>query len=190
MAYYTDEQLKFLGFRSLGKSVRISDKALIYNADQIDVGDYSRIDDLCVISGRVVIGRYCHITPMCIVAGGVPGVYLSDFVTLAYGVKVFSQSDDYSGMTMTNSLVAKKFKQEIYKSVHLERQCIVGAGSAILPGVTLAEGCSVGAMSLVLKSTEQWGIYTGVPVRRIKDRKKDLLELEVQFLKEQNSDSV
>lgn len=190
MPYLTEAQLAQMGFRSLGRNVRVSDKAAIYNADQIDIGDYSRIDDMCIISGRVVIGCYCHITPMCLVAGGTPGIFLSDFVTLAYGVKIFTQSDDYSGETMTNSLIPKKYKREIFQSVYLEKQCIVGAGSTIMPGVTLAQGCSVGAMSLLLKSTEPWGIYAGVPARRLKNRKKDLLALEAQFLKEKNCDPI
>jgi galactoside O-acetyltransferase len=67
---------------------------------------------------------------------------------------------------------------------------IVGASSIIFPGVTLAEGCSVGAMTLVNKSTAPWGIYVGNPARRVKERKKDLLLLEAQFLKEQNFDPV
>ncbi|MCY1456182.1 dTDP-4-amino-4,6-dideoxy-D-glucose acyltransferase [compost metagenome] len=123
---------------------------------------------------------------MCLIAGGEPGVFLSDFCTLAYGVKVFSQSDDYSGETLTNSLIPKKYKSEKFSSVNLEKHVIVGAGSIIFPGVTLAEGCSVGAMSLVNKSTQPWGIYVGNPARRLKDRKKDLLDLERKFMEEQN----
>jgi acetyltransferase-like isoleucine patch superfamily enzyme len=184
MAYYSEDQLAGMGFRRIGRNVKISDKAIIYNPENIEIGDFSRIDDLCLISGKNVIGSYCHITPMCLLAGGIPGIFMSDFVTLAYGAKVFAQSDDYSGETMTNSLIPKKYKREIFKPVYLLRQTIIGAGSAILPGVTIQEGCSIGAMSLVLKSTEPWGIYAGTPAQRIKDRKRDLLALEEQFLKE------
>ncbi|EMP55952.1 acetyltransferase [Marinobacter santoriniensis NKSG1] len=186
MAYLSNDIVKSMGFRSLGENVRISDKACIYNADQIEIGDNSRIDDFCVISGRVKIGRFCHITPMCLIAGGEPGVFLSDFCTLAYGVKVFSQSDDYSGETLTNSLIPKKFKNEYFAEVRLGKHVIVGAGSTVFPGVSVEEGCSVGAMSLVTASTEPWGIYVGVPVRRIGDRKKNLLKLEKTFLREQS----
>jgi acetyltransferase-like isoleucine patch superfamily enzyme len=184
MAYLSEEQLFSMGFKSLGKEVKISDKASIYNPDQIEIGDNSRIDDFCVVSGNVKIGNYCHITPMCLIAGGEPGVIIDDFGTLAYGVKVFAQSDDYTGGAMVNSLVSKKYKNEFFSSVHLKRQVIVGANSVIFPGVLLEEGCSVGAMSLVNKSTEPWGIYVGSPAKRIKERKKDLLTLEKLFLEE------
>ena len=47
------------------------------------------------------------------------------------------------------------------------------------------EGCAVGAMSLIIKDTEEWGIYAGVPCKRLGERKKDILKLEEQFRKEQ-----
>lgn len=184
MSYLTDAELQGMGFKKLGKGVKISDKASIYDAAKIEIGDYSRIDDFCVVSGKVVFGKFNHITPMCLVAGGQPGIVFGDFCTLAYGVKVFSQSDDYSGETLANSLVPKKFKKEKFSAVSLERHVIVGANSVIFPGVTVSEGCSVGAMTLVMASTDPWGIYVGVPAKRIKDRKKDLLVLEAEFLSE------
>ncbi|MCT7486371.1 hypothetical protein N5T98_04935 [Aliarcobacter cryaerophilus] len=45
-----------------------------------------------------------------------------------------------------------------------------------MPGVTLKEGTSVGAMSLVRKSTEEWSIYLGNPAKKIINRKKEYLE--------------
>jgi acetyltransferase-like isoleucine patch superfamily enzyme len=190
MAYLSAAQLEKLGFRKLGKEVRISDKASIYNPELIDIGDYTRIDDFCVISGRVTFGKYNHITPMCLVAGGEPGIIFDDFCTLAYGVKIFSQSDDYSGATLTNSLIPKKFKNEKFDEVKVGRHVIIGAGATVFPGVVLAEGCSVGAMALVTKSTLAWGVYAGVPAKRVKERKRDLLVLEQQFLDENNDYSV
>lgn len=190
MAYLTREQLSATGFKSVGLHVKISDKASIYNCDQIEIGDYSRIDDFCILSGNVKIGRYCHITPMCLVAGGTPGITFLDFSAIAYGVKIFAQSDDYSGGSLTNSLIPKKYKNEIFRPVTLGKHVIVGANSTILPGVSISEGCSVGAMSLVNKSTDPWGIYFGIPARRIKDRKKNILELEKSFLIERSDDSL
>lgn len=190
MAYLTASQLEEVGFKALGKNVKISDKASIYNADQIEIGDNSRIDDFCVVSGRIKIGAFCQIAPMCLLAGGEEGIYLGDFSGLSYGVKIFSQSDDYSGEAMISSFVPAKYKNEKKEAVVIHRQVIIGAGSMVMPGVNLAEGCSVGAMSLIHKDTSPWGIYVGVPAKRIKERKRDLLILEKEFLAELNNDSL
>jgi galactoside O-acetyltransferase len=184
MAFLSSEQLLKMGFKKLGKNVLISDKASIYNPEQIEVGDKSRIDDFCVISGKVIIGRNVHIAVFCNLAGGSEGIILEDFSGLAYGCHVFSQSDDYSGVALTNPTVPTKYKAETKKRVYIGRHCIVGTNSLILPGVTLAEGTSVGAMSMVRKSTEPWSIYMGIPARKIKTRKQDLLKLESEYLNE------
>lgn len=188
MAFLTRCELESLGFASLGANVLISDKASIYNAEHIEIGDFSRIDDFCVLSGRVRIGRNVHIAVFCNVAGGSEGVILDDFSGLAYHCQVFSQSDDYTGRTMTNPTVPTRFKAETKRAVHIQRHCIVGANSMILPGVTLAEGTSVGAMSMVTKSTEPWSVYFGIPARRLKERRKDLLALEIDYLKALETD--
>lgn len=184
MPFLTSEQLQKMGFKSLGKNVRISDKASIFNADQISIGDHSRIDDFCVISGKVSIGRNVHIAVFSNVAGGTEGIELGDFAGLAYGCQLFSQSDDYSGRTLTNPTVPQKFKQEIKQKICVERHCIIGTYSIVFPGVTIKEGTSVGAMSVVTKSTDAWSVYLGIPARRVKARKQDLLELEKQYLAE------
>lgn len=184
MAYLSENHLKQMGFKSIGKNVKISDKASIYNCDQIEIGDHSRIDDFCIISGKVIIGRNVHIAPFCLVAGGEKGVFMDDFSGLAYHVQVFSQSDDYTGLTLTNPTIPTNYKREFKKEVKLGRHVIVGAGSIVFPGVCIAEGCSVGAMTVVHRSTEAWGIYVGNPAKRIKDRKQELLVLEKQYLEE------
>jgi acetyltransferase-like isoleucine patch superfamily enzyme len=190
MAYLKAEQLNKMGFKSLGINVKISDKAAIYEPEKIEIGNNSRIDDFCILSGSISIGKFCHITPYCLLAGGKPGIIIEDFCTLAYGVKAFSQSDDYSGESMVNSLIPKKFKKEIFKQITIKRQTIVGSGSIIFPGVTLEEGTAIGAMSLVNKNTAQWAIYHGIPARKVKERSKNILALENQFLEELKNDSI
>jgi acetyltransferase-like isoleucine patch superfamily enzyme len=107
-------------------------------------------------------------------------------VTVAYGVKIFSQSDDYSGNTMTNSLIPTKYKNEYKAEVIVEKYSIIGANSTILPGVNVAEGSSIGAMTLILKSTTPWGIYVGIPGKRVKDRSREMLKLVDEFHSESN----
>jgi acetyltransferase-like isoleucine patch superfamily enzyme len=187
VAFISDEDLLKIQFKSIGKNVRISDKSSIYNPELIEIGDNSRIDDFCVISGKVTIGTHVHIAVFCNVAGGSEGIVLHDFSGLAYGCQVFTQSDDYSGQTLTNPTVPAKYKSEIKKSIDIGRHCIVGAGSIVFPGVHLAEGTAVGAASVVRKSTEAWSIYLGNPAKKIRSRSKKLLELELQFRQENDS---
>lgn len=184
MPFLTETSLVALGFNRLGVNVKISDKASIYNPELMEVGDHTRIDDFCVISGKVILGRNVHVAIFCNIGGGEMGVTLDDFSGLAYGCHVFAQSDDYSGRTLTNPTVPDKYKNETKSPVLIKRHSIVGTCSVILPGVTLEEGTSIGAMSLVTKSTEPWTVYFGIPAKRLKTRRRELLVLEQDYLRE------
>jgi len=182
MGFLSRADLERVQFKKLGRDVLISDRASIYNPQLIEIGDHSRIDDFCVVSGHVTIGRNVHIAVFCNVAGGEKGVFIADFAGLAYGCHVFSQSDDYSGRFMTNPTVPDAYKLEAKAPVTIKRHAIVGACSVILPGVVVEEGVSVGAMSLVTKPTEPWTVYFGIPAKRLKRRRRDLLDLEREYL--------
>ena len=60
--------------------------------------------------------------------------------------------------------------------VVLQKYVQVGASCVVMPSLTVAEGSVVGAMSFVNQSLASWGIYAGVPVRRLRDRSKKLLK--------------
>ena len=90
---------------------------------------------------------------------------------------MYALSDDYSGRHMTNPMVPEKYTAVSEAPVEIGAHCIIGTGSTLLPGVTLGEGCSVGAMSLINKDLEPWGIYAGIPARLIRERSRKLLEL-------------
>lgn len=182
MGYLSRNALEAIGFARLGQNVRISEKASIYEPEKMEIGDNCRIDDFCVVSGKLKMGRNVHIAPLCLVAGGGPGITFEDFSGLAYHVQVFAQSDDYSGRTLTNPTVPSLFKTEKKEPISLGRHCIVGSGAVIAPGVSLGEGCAIGALALVLKSTEPWSIYAGVPAVKVKERSRELLEVEKKYL--------
>lgn len=183
--YFSQEELLSMGFRSLGKEVKISRSTKLYSPEYISIGDFSMVDDFCILSGNISIGRNIHIAHGCRVIAGREGVLMDDFSGLAFGVTVFAQSDDYSGHALTNPTVPMEYRSIQRARVELGRHTIVGANSVVFPGVIMGEGSSIGACSMVTKSTEAWGIYFGVPAKRIKSRKKDMLELEATYLKNQ-----
>ena len=184
MGYLTQSQLESLKFKYLGKNVKISDTAKIYNAQQVAIGDNSRIDDFCVLSGRIEFGRNVFMGVHGNLAGGLHGIKIDDFVTMAYYVNLFTQSDDYYGETLTNPTIPRQFKKEKFGRLSAGKHAIIGSNAVVMPDAHIAEGCSIGAMSLVTESTEPWGIYVGIPAKRIKERKRDLLRYEALYLKE------
>lgn len=184
MAMLSREAIESMGFASLGKDVQISDRASFYGTERITLGSNVRIDDFCVLSagiGGVSIGQYVHIAVYTSLIGA-GKITLSDFCNISSRVSIYSSNDDYSGVTMTNPTLPSEYTGVTHADVLLGKHVIVGSGSVILPGVILDNGVSVGALSLVNRNCAAFGIYAGNPVRRIKERKRNLLELEQRFL--------
>lgn len=181
MGFLNQEQLLNIGFFSFGNNVLISDKVSIYNPSKIKIGNNVRIDDYCVLSagaGGIEIGDYVHVAVFVSLIGA-GKITLSDFCGLSSRVAVYSSNDDYSGEHMTNPMVPSRYTCVEHGDVMIGKHAIIGAGSVLLPGVTLGNGVAVGALSLISKDCEEFGIYVGR--KRIGDRKKNLLELEKQL---------
>ncbi len=187
MAYLTEEELKKMNFKKLGKNVKISDRAAIYTADQISIGDNSRIDDFCVVSGKIDIGRNVHLPPHCLIHGSINGVVLEDFVTVAYGGKIIASTDDYTDGYLTNSTIPAKYKKVTEKSVLVKSHAIIGTNAVVLPGVTIGYASSIGAGAVVTKDTEDFGIYVGIPAKYVKKRGNKFAELEAEYLRSEDN---
>lgn len=183
MGYYSKEELINMGAAYVGENVKVSRKAIIYTIEKKRFNDNCIVDAGCILTGYIDIGKNVHIAAMCNIAGGEEGIVIEDFAGLAYGCNLFAGTDDYSGNYMTNPTIPDKYRNLIHKKIIIKKHSIVGASSVIFPGVTIEEGCSVGAMSLVTKSTEPWKIYMGIPAKAVSDRSKKLLELEKEYLK-------
>ena len=187
--YHSTEQLREMGFKYVGNNVQIAKNCTIIGFENISLGENIRIDggvSIACASGYLKVGSYIHIGSGChITCAG--GVELSDFSGLSQGVRIYSGSDDYSGNSLTNPTLPNKYLNIIVKPVLIGRHVIIGSGSVVLPGVKIGNGTSVGALSLVTKSLEEWGVYVGAPAKRIKARKKALLEQEKLLLDERAS---
>lgn len=183
-SFFTEQELSAIPFKHIGKNVKIKKTAALYFVQNISIGDNVRIDDFSIIvasANETVIGSYVHIASHCYIAAS-GGFSMNDFSGLAPGVSVFTGSDDYSGNKLTNPTVDKKYTGGKTAPVTLGRHVIVGSNSVVLPGVTIDDGSSVGALSLVTKSLQSWGVYFGSPAKKIKNRSKNLLTLEKEFL--------
>ena len=182
-SFYTDEELAGLGLKSYGSNVLISRKASIYGAENISLGHDVRIDDFCILSGKITIGSYVHIAAYCALYAGSFGITLKDFSGLSSRCAVYAMSDDFSGESLLGPVVPDEFRNVMGGEVVLEKYVNVGTGCTIFPGVHLAEGVAVWAMSMVNRSLKEWGIYFGVPCKRVDERSKEMLKLEEECIR-------
>ena len=137
-------------------------------------------DDFCILSagkGGINIGNYVHIACYSSIIGK-GQVIMKDFSGLSSRVSVYSSSDKYNGEYMTNPCVPDHVTNTIHKDVMIGKHVVVGSGSIVLPGVKLADGCAVGAMSLVNKSEDDSYVLAGIPAKRISKRLNTIFELE------------
>ena len=184
MALLERSVLEGMGFASLGSNLHISDRATFYGCANIALGSNVRIDDFCVLSagsGGIDIGNHIHIAVFaCLIGKG--RITLADFSNISSRVSIYSSSDDFSGATMTNPTVPDRYKSVLHADVYVGRHVVIGSGSVILPGISLGDGVAVGALSLVKQDCPPFGIYAGNPARRLRERNRDLLALEQQFI--------
>lgn len=188
MTYLSEDKLKKLGFLSLGTNVLISDRASLYNCHNISIGNSVRIDDFCLLSageGGIVLGSYIHIAAYSSLIGA-GKITLSDYCNLSSRVSIYSSSDDYSGIGMTNPMIPDQYKAVHHGDVFLGRHVIVGCGSVLLPEIRLEDGVAIGALSLVTHSCDSYSIYAGIPAVKIKKRLSDISVLEKKFFTNEN----
>jgi galactoside O-acetyltransferase len=188
--YLTEHDLKDFGFKSIGKNVRISSDARIYGQENISIGNDVRIDDFVIFSaasGTIEIGSCVFIARGCHLSGTF-GIQIRDFSTMAANTIVYSASDDYTGRYLTGQAIPSAFTTRIGGPVVIEKHVIVGSSCTIIGSCIIREGCSIGSMTLVNEDLEAWGIYVGIPARRLKDRSKDLLKMEQEFIRLRRAD--
>ena len=185
--YYTENELKKVGFKAIGKNVKIAKNCTISGLSNISIGDNVIIDTFCSIiateEGHLQIGSFIHIGAFCHLLANA-GIELKDFCGLSQGVKIYSKTDDYTGNSLTNPTIPCKYKSIKKGKVIVGEHVIIGSGSVILPNVTIGEGSSVGALSLVASNLDSWTIYYGNPLKKLTKRSKKLLLKKELFLKE------
>ena len=170
--FLTETRLQWMRFRKLGKNVKISDKASIYNPENISIGNNVRIDDFAIISAGedgIVLGNNVHIACYCSLIGNAK-ISVGNYCGISSRCSVYSSTDDYSGEWLSNPTVPDEFKNVFSAPVTLQYHVLIGAGCVILPGVTFGDGATIASMSLVNKDIPEYTLYGGVPAKFIRNQ--------------------
>ncbi len=173
-------------FRSRGEDVQIYPRAHLVSPETISIGDSVIIDDFVFLVGgaETRIGSFVHLASFSSYLGR-GRLVIGDFVSVSSGARLYTGIDDFSGGSLVGPGVPEPYRQPTRSFLNVEKFAVVGANAVVFPGVTLGEGCAVGALSLVNKDCEPWTIYGGVPARPLKARRRDrVLELEARLRRE------
>lgn len=143
-------------------ALTIHPTARIVGDGPISYGDPVLIDDFVLIVARapISIGHHVHIACFASITGG-ERVEIGDFASVSQGARLLTATDDFQGSGFGNSTVPAEYRNVRRAPVTIGRFCVVGANSVVLPGVTLGEGATVGACSVVTRDLKPWGVYIG-----------------------------
>lgn len=123
---------------------------------------------------NISVGNHVSLGPRTLIWTTRARVSIGNWVMLGPGVSIITGNHrtDIQGIPMM-ALSDEQKRPEDDEDVVIMDDCWLGSGCSILKGTTLAEGCVIAAGAVVTKSTEPYGIYAGVPAKRIADRFPD-----------------
>lgn len=94
-------------------------------------------------------------------------VYIGKNVSLAPNVTFVCHSSANNGEEINTYSYVQSITKEA--NIIVEDESWIGANVTILPGVSIGKCSVIGAGAVVLHSTEPYGVYVGVPAKKIKD---------------------
>lgn len=127
----------------IGKHANV-EKGAMFNAG-VSVGNYSDLGVRCQINGPVTIGDYVMMGPDCL---------------------IYTQNHKFDDLSIP--MQQSGFSE--VRPVTIGNDVWIGGRVIILPGVTIGDGCIVGAGAVVSKDVPPYSIVVGNPARVVKSR--------------------
>ena len=134
-----------------------------------NIPESTNIWQYCVVLPEAVIGENVNICSHCFIENEVK---IGNNVTVKCGVQIWDgiELEDNvmigSNVTFTNDMYprAKNPDWKLLKT-KISRGATIGAGSTILPGITIGEGAFIAAGSVVTKDVPAGELWLGNPAR-------------------------
>lgn len=160
------------------KNVSIDSSTIILSPEKLTVGNNSRIDAFCLLIGDIKIGENVHVAPYVQISAN-NGFVAEDYVGVGSHSIIHTADADYSkGTGMTNPTIPKELRGMNTRKgpVIMKKHSLIGDQCVILPDVTIGEGATFGAFSLLReKQYKPWMVHVGIPAREMKVRPKEII---------------
>ena len=134
-----------------------------------NVPESTKIWQFCVVFPECLIGENCNICSHCLIENDVK---IGNNVTVKCGVQIWDgiELEDNvmigSNVTFTNDMYPRSKNKE-WKLLRTKvcKGATIGAGSTILPGITIGENAFIAAGSVVTKDVPSGELWMGNPAR-------------------------
>ena len=121
------------------------------------------------ISSDITAGAYSYVGPNCIVY---PKVKLGAYSMLANNVSIIG--DDHNFRDPYTPIIFSG--RGDLKETNIGKDVWIGAFTVVMTGVKIGNGSIIAAGSVVTKDLDPYGIYGGVPAKKIKNRFESISE--------------
>lgn len=174
---YTRQELIDMGFNYVGKDVKVFKNTVFINCQNIHLGDGCQIDDFVhiIASKPVSIGKRVHIACFTSIAGG-GEIYIGDYCGVSAGCRLITGSDDFLGGGLVGPTMPLEYRSVTRSIIKMQDFSLLGTNTIVFPGVTLHEGATTGAGTIVTKDLAPWGVYMGPGAKKIQDRPSELIK--------------
>lgn len=141
----------------------LTGSGLVEVADDVDFGP-NTFFSTGGADGLIRVGSHSHCAPGCVLYGG-GGLILGEYCNIAAHTVMATVQHDPARHDVPMALSPSQSGP-----ITLERDVWVGANATIMMNTFVAEGCIIAANAALTRDTEPYGLYGGVPARRIRDR--------------------
>ena len=151
----------------INKDVILGERVVIHHPDLVNLFG-------CKLGDDVTVGAFVEIKKKVVIGNNVKiqaGAFIPDGVTIHdnvfIGPHVCFTNDLYPRATNLDGTLKTDKDWKVVPTI-VERYASIGANVTILCGVTLGEGCMIGAGSVVTKDVAPWTLVVGNPAKVIR----------------------
>ena len=160
--------------RQLKKCTRVGERVVagygleVDNSGSISVGDDVSISCRALLScysgGAINIARNCFFGDNVKVVSERASISIGEDCLIAENVSIRASNHGIRAGTLI------RLQQNVVADITIGKDVWIGCGTTVLAGALIADGCVIGANSVVRGVTEPNAIYAGSPIQKIGHR--------------------